>query len=106
MQTNQVDVFLLLWRLFTRADHFASHADHNIGFEAYATGRYFTVTGHHLSGSVPAVVQDLTDVIPARTLQRTGDAFGDYVAPLEDWDINRVESELLSKLSPDCGYAE
>ena len=93
-------------KIFTRADHFASHADHNIGFEAYATGRYFTVTGHHLSGSVPAVVQDLTDVIPARTLQRTGDAFGDYVAPLEDWDINRVESELLSKLTPDCGYGE
>ena len=93
-------------KIFTRAENFAAHADHSIGFEAYATGRYFTVTGHHLSGSVPAVVQDLTDVIPARTLQRTGDAFGDYVAPLEDWDINRVESELLSQLSPDCGYSE
>jgi P4 family phage/plasmid primase-like protien len=39
-------------------------------------------------------------------MKRTGDAFGDYVAPLEDWDINRVETELLSQLSPDCGYAE
>ena len=93
-------------KIFTRAENFAAHADHSIGFEAYATGRYFTVTGHHLSGSVPAVVQDLTTIIPARTLQRTGDAFGDYVAPLEDWDINRVESELLSQLSPDCGYSE
>lgn len=90
-------------KIFTRAETFASHADHNIGFEAYATGRYFTVTGHHLSGSVPAVVQDLTSHIPARTLQRTGDAFGDYVAPLEDWDINRVETELLDHYD-DYGY--
>jgi P4 family phage/plasmid primase-like protien len=93
-------------KIFTRADHFASHADHNIGFEAYATGRYFTVTGHHLSGSVPAVAQDLQDVIPTRTIHRTGDAFGDYVAPLDDWDINRVETELLAKLDPDTGYGE
>jgi P4 family phage/plasmid primase-like protien len=93
-------------KIFTRAENFAAHADHSIGFEAYATGRYFTVTGHHLSGSVPAVAQDLTTVIPERTMKRTGDAFGDYVAPLEDWDINRVETELLSQLSPDCGYAE
>jgi P4 family phage/plasmid primase-like protien len=93
-------------KIFTRAEHFASHADHSIGFEAYATGRYFTVTGHHLSGSVPVAPQDLTSVIPERTMRRTGDAFGDYVAPLEDWDITKVETELLSKLSPDCHYNE
>lgn len=91
-------------KIFTRADHFASHADHSIGFEAYATGRYFTVTGHHLSGSVPDAPQDLTSIIPERTMRRTGDAFGDYVAPLEGWDINRVETELLAKLDPDCHY--
>jgi primase-polymerase (primpol)-like protein len=90
-------------KIFTRAEQFASHADHAIGFEAYATGRYFTVTGHHLSGSVPAVVQDLTSHIPERTLQRTGDAFGDYTAPLEDWDITRVETELLDNYH-DYGY--
>jgi len=93
-------------KIFTRADHFHSHADHSIGFEAYATGRYFTVTGHHLSGSVPDAPQDLTNVIPERTMRRTGDAFADYTAPLEGWDINRVETELLSKLNPDCGYNE
>lgn len=93
-------------KIFTRAEQFAAHADHSIGFEAYATGRYFTVTGHHLSGSVPSAPQDLTSVIPERTMRRTGDAFGDYVAPLEGWDINRVESELLSKLTPNCGYNE
>jgi hypothetical protein len=93
-------------KIFTRSEQFAAHADHNIGFEAYSTARYFTVTGHHLSGSVPSGVQDLTSHIPARTLQRTGDAFGDYVAPLEDWDINRVETELLAHLDPDTGYGE
>jgi P4 family phage/plasmid primase-like protien len=39
-------------------------------------------------------------------MRRTGDAFGDYVAPLEGWDINRVETELLSRLTPDRGYNE
>jgi putative DNA primase/helicase len=91
-------------KIFTRANTFASHADHNIGFEAYSKGRYFTVTGQHLSGTVPTEAQDLSSVIPERTMRQTGDAFGDYVAPLEDWDIHRVENELLSKLSPDCGY--
>lgn len=93
-------------KIFTRSANFASHADHNIGFEAYANSRFFTVTGHRLSGIIPEEAQDLTSVIPARTLQRTGDAFGDYVAPLEGWDITKVETELLSKLSPDCGYSE
>ena len=93
-------------KIFTRADHFNSHADHTIGFEAYATGRYFTVTGHHLSGSVPDAPQDLTNIIPERTLRETGDAFGDYTAPLEGWDVTRVETELLSKLDPNIHYME
>lgn len=93
-------------KIFTRSSLFASHADHSIGFEAYSTGRFFTVTGHHISGTIPTEAQDLTSVIPARTLRHTGDAFGDYVAPLEDWDIGRVESEILSKLDPNCGYHE
>jgi P4 family phage/plasmid primase-like protien len=91
-------------KIFTRSNPFAAHKDHAIGFEAYSKGRYFTVTGHKLSGTVPADAQDLTDVIPERTMQRTGDAFGDYVAPLEDWSITRVEEELLSKVDPECGY--
>ena len=91
-------------KIFTRSIPFASHADHSIGFEAYATGRFFTVTGHHLSGSIPNEPQDLTDIIPARALRHTGDAFGDYTAPLEGWDINRVETELLANIDPECGY--
>ena len=93
-------------KIFTRASEFAAHADHSIGFEAYSKGRYFTVTGQFISGSVPATPQDLSDVIPERTLRRTGDAFADYTPTLEGWDITRVETELLSKLDPECGYAE
>lgn len=91
-------------KIFTRSAPFASHADHAIGFEAYSTGRFFTVTGNYLSGTIPTEAQDLTSVIPARALRQTGDAFGDYTPPVEDWDIARVEAELLSKLD-DYGYA-
>jgi putative DNA primase/helicase len=93
-------------KIFTRSNPFAAHQDHAIGFEAYANSRFFTVTGHHLSGTIPAQVQDLTNVIPERTMRHTGDAFGDYTAPLEEWDIHRVETEILSKLDPDMGYAD
>lgn len=93
-------------KIFTRSNPFASHADHAIGFEAYANSRFFTVTGHHLSGSLPYEVQDLSSVIPERAMRSTGDAFGDYTAPVEGWDIHRVETEILSKLDPESGYAE
>ena len=93
-------------KIFTRSNPFASHADHAIGFEAYANSRFFTVTGHHISGTIPQEVQDLTGVIPERAIRHTGDAFGDYTAPLDDWTITRVEEEILSKLDPECGYAE
>ena len=93
-------------KIFTRSNPFAAHTDHAIGFEAYANSRFFTVTGQHLSGAIPAVTQDLTSVIPERTMRHTGDAFGDYTAPLDEWDIHRVETELLAKLDPDMGYAD
>jgi putative DNA primase/helicase len=93
-------------KIFTRSNPFASHADHSIGFEAYANSRFFTVTGRHISGTVPAEVQDLSSVIPERTLHKTGDAFGDYTAPLEGYDIHRVETEILAKLDPNMGYSD
>lgn len=93
-------------KIFTRSNPFATHTDHSIGFEAYANSRFFTVTGHHLSGTVPAEIQDLAHVFPARTLKQTGDSFGDYTAPVEGWDIHRVETEILAHLDPECGYAE
>jgi P4 family phage/plasmid primase-like protien len=93
-------------KIFTRSNQFASHADHSIGFEAYSNGRYFTVTGHHISGSVPVTPQDLSDIIPERAIKQTGDAFTDYTPPVSEYDIKRVEQEILSKLDASCGYAE
>lgn len=93
-------------KIFTRSNPFASHADHSIGFEAYAKARFFTVTGQIISGTIPDEPQDLTSVIPERTMRHTGDAFGDYSAPLEDWSITRVEEELLAKLDPNMGYSD
>ena len=93
-------------KIFTRSQLFSAHRDSSIGFEAYSTGRYFTVTGNLISGSIPSEPQELTNTFPARTLCHTGDSFGDYVAPLEGWDITRVEGELLAKLEPECGYGE
>ena len=90
-------------KIFTRSQAFSAHTDHAIGFEAYSKGRYFTVTGHALSGAIPQEAQDLTSIIPERTMRATGDAFGDYTAPLEDWDIARVEAELLDHYD-DYGY--
>ena len=93
-------------KIFTRSDPFAAHADHSIGFEAYSKGRFFTVTGQLICGAVPSEAQDLSGLIPERTLRSTGDSFGDYVAPLEDWDINRVETEILARLDPNMGYSD
>ena len=93
-------------KIFTRSKSFAAHADHDKGFEAYSTGRFFTVTGHHLSGTIPSDLQDLTAIIPVRSARGTGDEFGDYQAPLEGYDTHRIETEILSKLDPNCGYAD
>ena len=94
-------------KIFTRGGFKTAHVDHSIGFEAYPHGRYFTVTGARLSGSIPISEQDLTSVIPNRTVHITGDDFADYKPPVPDWDLARVEKELLSRLSPThCGYSE
>ena len=93
-------------KIFTRSTPFAAHADHTIGFEAYSKGRFFTVTGHHISGTVPNDPQDLSSVIPERTMRQTGDAFEDYAPPVQNWDIHRIEIDILSKLDPNCGYSD
>ena len=91
-------------KIFTRADLKSAHVDHEQGIECYPRGRYFTVTGHHLSGNVPDEEQDLTDIVPQRTAHVTGDAFADYVPPVADYDLHRVETEILAQMNPDCGY--
>ena len=85
-------------KIFTRANLPASHVDHSIGLEIYPKSRFFTVTGHHLGGALPSVVQDLTAIVPPRTITRTGDAFADYTPPLEEYDVARVETEILANL--------
>ena len=90
-------------KIFTRANLPASHVDHAMGLEIYPKSRYFTVTGHALRGSIPATPVDLTDIVPARTITNTGDKFADYNAPLDGYDIHRVETEILAHLT-DYGY--
>ena len=91
-------------KIFTRADLKHAYVDHSIGFEAYPKARYFTLTGHKLTGELPSELQDLTAHVPARTVNRSDDDFANYTAPVEGWDLLRVENELLAELDPDMGY--
>lgn len=91
-------------KIFTRANLQSAHVDHSIGLEVYQTGRYFTITGQHLSGTIPDEEQDISHIIPARTIHLTGDDFEDYTPPVPDYDLSRVETELLPNLDPDEGY--
>ena len=93
-------------KIFTRALMQAAHVDHDKGLEFYPKGRYFTVTGHIISGSIPESEQDLTAVIPEREIRRTGDAFADYTPPVPNYDIHRVETEILENMDPHCGYTD
>lgn len=93
-------------KIFTRANLQSAHVDHDKGLEVYPKGRFFTVTGHHISGSVPVDSQDLTNIIPERTIHMTGDAFADYKPTVPDYDLHRVETELLANLDPNCGYTD
>lgn len=93
-------------KIFTRSDFQHAHVDHSLGFEAYNTSRYFTVTGAKLQGEIPTDIQVLTHIIPERIITRTGDAFSDYVTPVEGYDIHRVEVEILSELDPDATYSD
>ena len=93
-------------KIFTLADLHASHVDHDKGLEIYPKGRYFTVTGHKISGELPTQLQDITHLIPERTVRSSGDAFADYNPPLEGWDMAKVEAELLPQFDPHCGYTD
>ena len=94
-------------KIFTRANIKAAHVDHAIGLEIYPKSRYFTVTGHKLSGDLPKEPQDLTDHVPARTINAASDdEFANYTPPVDGWDLQRVDKELLSNLDPMCGYSD
>jgi len=93
-------------KIFTLADLDGAHVDHDKGLEIYPKGRYFTVTGHKINGELPTQLQDITHLIPERTVRSSGDAFADYNPPLEGWDLARVEAELLPQFDPHCGYTD
>lgn len=93
-------------KIFTRANLKSAHVDHDKGLEVYPKGRYFTVTGHSLGGSIPSEEQDVSSIIPERQVHMTGDEFADYTPPLPEYDLHRVETEILSQLDPECGYTE
>ncbi len=93
-------------KIFTRADLKSAHVDHAKGLEIYPRGRYFTVTGHYLSGTIPQENQDITSIIPEREMYKTGDAFEDYTPPVPEYDLSRVETELLPNLNADAGYTD
>ena len=93
-------------KIFTRANLGPAHVDHTLGLEVYNRGRYFTVTGHYIAGTIPVDAQDISSIVPQRTIHRTGDAFADYVPPLDGYDLHKVETEILSKLDPNCGYTD
>jgi P4 family phage/plasmid primase-like protien len=93
-------------KIFTRSDFTHAHVDHELGFEAYSRARFFTVTGQHLSGSIPADSQDLTDIIPKRMIAKSGDTFEDFTPPVMEYDLHRVETEILPHYDPNTGYSE
>jgi len=106
-------------KLFSRTNLDASRAKKEVGVELYREGRYFTVTGHAIPGrpsGLPAETQDLAWLVervwgeglssPIVQGDAADLALALYKAPLEDWDLDRVEQEVLPHLNPDCGYGE
>ena len=88
-------------KIFTLANLKTSYVDHTKGVEFYSRSRYFTVTGHHLAGNMPDREIDLTGHFPERTVQASGDLFADYQPPVPEWDVKRIETELLPFLAED-----
>ena len=105
-------------KLFTRGMLDRARADKDRGIELYPTGRYFTVTGHRINGhdALPTFDEDIswfvekyfgdTIRIGAPPVQGGAAALELYKAPLPEWDLERVQDELLVHLDPDCGYSE
>ena len=99
-------------KIFTRSNLDISRTKKEVGLELYCAGRYFTVTGHQLNGheALPDQVQDLSwlirEVFDEEPAGRPGDAFENLKSPLDGWDIDRVMTEVMTHLDPNCGYDE
>jgi putative DNA primase/helicase len=104
-------------KLFAKTNLDGSRTKKEVGVELYKDGRYFTVTGHRLNGHDHVVddVQDLAwfvERVWAEQLSESGSvdaderALANYKPVLEDWDLDRVMTEVLPYLDPDGGYEE
>jgi len=93
-------------KIFTRADIDKAHVDHSIGLEIYNKGRYFTVTGHVLDSTrtIPMDAQDLSKYVTKRSVSITGDE--SILPPVDEYDLLRVENEVLSQFDSNCGYSD
>lgn len=110
---------LKLWvRVAEKPRAFAEKA---LGLELYPAGRYFTVTGDARwadHADLPpgdarlAVLSWLSRWLPDANSRMASTTNGDEAdldalrSPVDGWDLERAQAELLSKMDPDCGYKE
>ena len=105
-------------KIFAKTNIDGSRTKKELGVELYKNGRYFTVTGHQINGhaSMSAETQDLgwfVERVWGESLDGAasgGDAgemaLALYKPQLEDWDLDRVMTEVLPHLDPDGGYED
>ena len=93
-------------KIITRATLGSAYVDHSIGLEVYPAGRYFTVTGHAINGhtDLPDYLVDLSPIIPAEVVNAVDDA--ELKLPLADWPEDKIASDVMPYLDPDCGYSD
>lgn len=94
---------------------FSKNDSGGIGLEAYPAGRYFTITGHRMNGHdrLPDRDVDLSWLPPLFGAEAPTNASDDELdikpiellkGPIKDWPAERIESELMPYLDPDCDY--
>lgn len=97
-----------------------SRANHDLGIEVYAHGRYFAITGHAIRNDLGLdQTEQLASFVAERLGARVAAPVGEdddedlaaFVAwdrrrkPLDGWTIDRVKDEVLPHLDPE-GYAD
>jgi len=105
-------------KIFAKTNIDGSRTKKELGVELYKDGRYFTVTGHQINGhaSMSAETQDLgwfVERVWGESLTGGGGladagemALALYKPQLEDWELDRVMTEVLPHLDPDGGYED
>jgi len=108
-------------KIFAKTNIDGSRTKKELGVELYKDGRYFTVTGHQINGhaSMSAETQDLGWFVErvwgeslaggagGGGLADAGEmALALYKPQLEDWELDRVMTEVLPHLDPDGGYED